>query len=163
MRRMKERRETPVDVIKDKSKGDINPVILSKKRVDIDNDEIEEEKPKLPKRKLKKISRTTVAKLQQKVNLKASTNIALVPQHRSFKRKYSQDKEGIEKLAWKLPDFIKRIGMKVWQLLRERENRKTTKIQMRKRVRLKLRTHDNTAGEKLRGEIGTEMEKARGP
>ncbi|GFW75343.1 hypothetical protein TNCV_4189971 [Trichonephila clavipes] len=52
----------------------------------------------------------TVAELQQKLNLKTSSNIILIPQKRSFKRKYSQDKGGIEKLAWKLPDFIKRIG-----------------------------------------------------
>ncbi|GFT66187.1 putative splicing factor 3b subunit 2 [Trichonephila clavipes] len=111
-----------------------------KRRVDLDDDEIGEEKPKLPpKRKLKELSRMIVAKLQQKGNLKASSNIVLVPQHWSFKRKYSQDKGGIEKLAWKLPDFIKRIGvMKVRQLLQERENRKTTKVKMRKRVRLKL-------------------------
>ncbi|GFW22515.1 hypothetical protein TNCV_3364271 [Trichonephila clavipes] len=63
--------ETPVDVRKDKAKGDVNPVILSRERVDLDGDEIEEEKPKLLKRKLKKLSRMIVAKLQQKVNLKA--------------------------------------------------------------------------------------------
>ncbi|GFY09027.1 syntaxin-binding protein 5-like [Trichonephila clavipes] len=53
----------------------------------------------------------TVAKLQQKMNLKASSNIVLIPHHWSFKREYSQDKRGREKLAWKLPDFIKRIGV----------------------------------------------------
>ncbi|GFW68645.1 putative splicing factor 3b subunit 2 [Trichonephila clavipes] len=97
-------------------------------------DEIEE-KPKLPKRKLKKLSRMTVAELQQKVNLKASCNNIIIPQHWCFKRKYSQDKSGIEKLAWKLPDFIKPDGiMKVRRSSRETENRKTTKVKMRKRV-----------------------------
>ncbi|GFY21666.1 uncharacterized protein TNCV_1168111 [Trichonephila clavipes] len=81
--------------------------LLSEKRVDLDGDEIEEKKPKLPKRKLKKLSRMTVAELQQKVNLKVSTNIILVPQHWCFKHKYSQDK----RVAWKLPDFIKQIGI----------------------------------------------------
>ncbi|GFW08723.1 hypothetical protein TNCV_20201 [Trichonephila clavipes] len=37
----KEKEETPVDVIKDKAKGDINPVNLSKERVDLHDDEIE--------------------------------------------------------------------------------------------------------------------------
>ncbi|GFS65164.1 hypothetical protein TNIN_287071 [Trichonephila inaurata madagascariensis] len=93
-------KETPVDVIKDKGKEDINPVILSKEQVDLGDDEIEEEKSKLPNRKLKVLSRMTVAKLQQK------------------------DKKGREKLAWKLPDFIKRIGVvKVRQLLQERESK----------------------------------------
>ncbi|GFU92987.1 hypothetical protein TNCV_2081331 [Trichonephila clavipes] len=82
----------------------------------------------------------TVAKLQQKVNLKASSNIVLVPQYWSFKRKYSQDKSGIGKLAWKLLDFIKRVGiMKVKQSVRERENRNTTKVKMKKRIIRKLR------------------------
>ncbi|GFY70962.1 uncharacterized protein TNIN_239621 [Trichonephila inaurata madagascariensis] len=82
----------------------------TKERVDSDDDKIEEETPKLPK-KLKELSRMTVVKSQQKVNSKASSNIVLVPQHWSFKRKHSQDKDGIEKLAWKLPDFIKRTGV----------------------------------------------------
>ncbi|GFX84186.1 hypothetical protein TNCV_927971 [Trichonephila clavipes] len=48
-------------------------------------DEIEEEKPKLPKRKLKKLNRMTVAELQQKVNLKASSNVIIIPRHWCFK------------------------------------------------------------------------------
>ncbi|GFV06003.1 hypothetical protein TNCV_3142941 [Trichonephila clavipes] len=44
-----------VDVIKDK--GDLNPVILRKERMDFDEDEIEEEKPKLPKRKRKNLAK----------------------------------------------------------------------------------------------------------
>ncbi|GFW45988.1 uncharacterized protein TNCV_3276061 [Trichonephila clavipes] len=60
----KEKEEISVDVIKDKD--DINPVILSKERMDFVEDEIEEEKPKLPKRKRRNLSRMTVAELQQK-------------------------------------------------------------------------------------------------
>ncbi|GFU48908.1 uncharacterized protein TNCV_3209121 [Trichonephila clavipes] len=74
----KEKEEISVDVIKDKD--DINPIILSKERIDFDEDEIEEEKPKLPKIKRKNLSRMTVAELQQKVNLKASSNMVLIPQ-----------------------------------------------------------------------------------
>ncbi|GFV09855.1 hypothetical protein TNCV_2599091 [Trichonephila clavipes] len=84
----------------------------------------------------------TVAKLQQKVNLKASSNMVLVPQHWSFKRD-SKDKRGIEKLAWKQPDFSNRVGiMKVRQSLQETEDQRTMKVKMKKGVRLKLRTHD---------------------
>ncbi|GFR11504.1 uncharacterized protein TNCT_119051 [Trichonephila clavata] len=39
--------ETPVDVIRDKVKDDINPAILSKETLDLENDKIEEEKSKL--------------------------------------------------------------------------------------------------------------------
>ncbi|GFY39444.1 uncharacterized protein TNIN_335641 [Trichonephila inaurata madagascariensis] len=86
----------------------------------------------------KKLSRMTVAKLQQTVDLKASSNMLLIPQYWSFRREYSQDKRGKEKLAWKLRDFIKRDGtMKIRQSSRETENRD------KKRVRLKFRTHDN--------------------
>ncbi|GFW69438.1 tolloid-like protein 2 [Trichonephila clavipes] len=105
----KEKEEISGDVIKDKDES--NPVILSKERIDFDEDEIEEEKLKLPKRKRKNLSRRTVAELQQKVNLKASSNMVLIPQHWSLRREYSQDKSGIGKLAWKLSDFIKRDGI----------------------------------------------------
>ncbi|GFY65644.1 retrovirus-related Pol polyprotein from transposon opus [Trichonephila inaurata madagascariensis] len=60
------------------------------------------EKPKLPKRKLKELSRMSVTKLQRKVKLKASSNIVLVPQYWNLKREYSQDKRGIRTLAWEL-------------------------------------------------------------
>ncbi|GFV87188.1 hypothetical protein TNCV_5114061 [Trichonephila clavipes] len=93
------------------------------------------EKPKLSKRKLKELSRMSVTKIQRKVNLKASNNIVLVQYLPSFKREYSQDKRGIGTLAWKLPDFIKRIDIgKVQQSLRERDQ-ETTKVKMRKRVK----------------------------
>ncbi|GFX59256.1 hypothetical protein TNCV_4304881 [Trichonephila clavipes] len=118
-----EKEETSGDVIKDKD--DLNPVILCKERIDFDDAEIEEEKPKLSKRKLTNLSRMTVAELQQKVNLKASSNIILIPLHRIFKCEYSQDKGGMEKIAWKLPDFIKRIGIMEVRLHYEREKIKT--------------------------------------
>ncbi|GFT96965.1 uncharacterized protein TNCV_5107571 [Trichonephila clavipes] len=75
----KEKEEISVDVIKDKD--DLNPIILSKERIDFDGDEIEEEKPKLPKRKRRNLSRMTFAELQQKVNVKTSSYMVLIPQH----------------------------------------------------------------------------------
>ncbi|GFV56475.1 uncharacterized protein TNCV_2209411 [Trichonephila clavipes] len=141
----KEKEEISVEVIKDKD--DLNPVILSKERIDFDEDENEEEKPKLPKRKRKNLSRMTVAELQQKVNLKASSNMVLIPQHWGFRGEYSQDKSEMGKFVWKLMNFIKRDGtVKIRRS--SRKNRST-----RKRVRLKLRTHDNFyREEKVRGE-----------
>ncbi|GFV63852.1 uncharacterized protein TNCV_5138571 [Trichonephila clavipes] len=104
---VEKKEEISFDVIKDKD--DLNPVILSKERMDFDEDE-SEEKPKLPKRKRKNLSRMTVAELHQKVNLKASSNMVLIPQHWSFRREYSQDKSEMGKLARKLTDFINRGG-----------------------------------------------------
>ncbi|GFW64255.1 hypothetical protein TNCV_2415061 [Trichonephila clavipes] len=76
-----EKEETPVDVIKDKAKGDVDPIILSKHTGVLD----------------------------------------------------MQDKR--EKLDGKLPDFIKQIDVeKVRPLLRERDNRKTKKVKIRKQV-----------------------------
>ncbi|GFR19808.1 splicing factor 3B subunit 2 [Trichonephila clavata] len=129
--------ETPVDVIRDKVKDDINPAILSKETLDLEDDKIEEERSTLFKRKLKKLSRKTVAELEQKVNCNTCDYI-LAFHHWCFKDK--QDKQGIEKPSWKLLDFIKRVGiMKMGQALQERDDQKTMKAKMREKVRLKLR------------------------
>ncbi|GFV22966.1 uncharacterized protein TNCV_1534011 [Trichonephila clavipes] len=137
--------EISVDVIKDKD--DLNPVILSKERIDFEEDEIEEEKPNLPKQKRKNLSRRTVAELQQKVILKASSNMVLIPQHWNFRGEYSQDKSEMGKFVSKLTNFIKRDGtVKIRRS--SRENR-----MMMKRVRFKLRTHGNIYRDgKVRGE-----------
>ncbi|GFQ81944.1 hypothetical protein TNCT_643481 [Trichonephila clavata] len=91
--------ETPVDVIRDEVKDYISPAILNKETLGLEYDEIEE-KSKLFQIKRKKLSRKTVAELQQRVNLKASSNIILVLHHWCFKGKQDkQDKQGIEKPA----------------------------------------------------------------
>ncbi|GFX36290.1 uncharacterized protein TNCV_4932031 [Trichonephila clavipes] len=129
----KEKEEISVDVIKDKD--DINLVILSKVRIDFDEDEIEE-KPKLPKRKRKNLSRMTAAELQLKVNLKASSNMVLIPQHWSFRGEHSQDKSGMGKLT----DFIKRDGT-----VKIRRSSRENRI-IRQRFRFKLRTRQHLTG-----------------
>ncbi|GFR21953.1 hypothetical protein TNCT_7061 [Trichonephila clavata] len=64
-------------------------------------------------------------------NLKASSNVILVPHHLCFKRKNSLDKRGVEKHALELLDLINRFGiMRRRQTLRERT--KTTKAKLRK-------------------------------
>ncbi|GFQ69911.1 hypothetical protein TNCT_324001 [Trichonephila clavata] len=94
--------ETPVHVIRDEVKDDINPAILNKDTLGLEYDEIEEEKSKLFQGKRK----------QDK-----------------------QDKQGIEKPAWKLHDCIKQIGiMKMGQALRERDDQKTMKLRCGKRL-----------------------------
>ncbi|GFR03191.1 splicing factor 3B subunit 2 [Trichonephila clavata] len=133
--------ETPVNVIRDEVKDDINPAILNKETLDLEYNEIKEEKSKLFQGKRNKLRRKTVAELQQKVNLKASTKIILVTHHWCFKGKQDkQDKQGIEKLAWKLHDCIKQIGiMKMRPALRERDDQKTMKAKTWKKVRFKSR------------------------
>lgn len=118
-----------------------------------------EEKPKLSKRKLKKLSRMSIAELKQKVgrpelvemhdvtakdpvlllHLKSSRNTVPVPRHWCFKRKYLQGKRGIEKPPFDLPGFIKKTGiMEMRQALQEKEDQKTMKAKMREKVRPKL-------------------------
>ncbi|GFY72272.1 uncharacterized protein TNIN_390401 [Trichonephila inaurata madagascariensis] len=83
--------ETSVDVIKETAKEDINPVVLSKAPVNLDDDEIEVKQ-----------------KVRFNPNLKASSNVIFVQHHW---RKYSQVQQGVEKPTRKLP-FIQRPTMR---------------------------------------------------
>lgn len=95
---------------------------------DLKNDE---DGPKLSKKKLKKLTRLSVAQLKQLVSrpdvvemhdvtaqdprllvhLKATRNTVPVPRHWCFKRKYLQGKRGIEKPPFELPEYIKATGI----------------------------------------------------
>ncbi|XP_077301183.1 splicing factor 3b subunit 2 [Arctopsyche grandis] len=118
-----------------------------------------DEKERLSKRKLKKLSRLSVAELKQLVSrpdvvemydvtardpkllvqLKAHRNTVQVPRHWCYKRKYLQGKRGIEKPAFDLPDFIKKTGiMEMRASLQDKEETKTLKAKMRERARPKL-------------------------
>ncbi|KAL7296497.1 hypothetical protein TKK_0009938 [Trichogramma kaykai] len=115
--------------------------------------------PKLSKRKLKKLTRLSVAELKQLVarpdvvemhdvtardpkllvQLKAHRNTVPVPRHWCFKRKYLQGKRGIEKPPFDLPAFIKRTGITEMRAsLQEKDEGKTLKAKMRERARPKL-------------------------
>uniref|UniRef100_A0A8D9AEZ4 Splicing factor 3B subunit 2 n=1 Tax=Cacopsylla melanoneura TaxID=428564 RepID=A0A8D9AEZ4_9HEMI len=116
-------------------------------------------KDKMSKRKLKKLTRLSVAELKQLVHrpdvvemhdvtardpkllvqLKAYRNTVPVPRHWCFKRKYLQGKRGIEKPPFNLPEFIKKTGiMEMRASLQDKEEQKTLKSKMRERVRPKL-------------------------
>lgn len=115
--------------------------------------------PRLSKRKLKRLTRLSVAELKQLVGrpdvvemhdvtardpkllvqLKAYRNTVPVPRHWCFKRKYLQGKRGIEKPPFDLPDFIKRTGITEMRAsLQERDDTRTLKAKMRERARPKL-------------------------
>ncbi|GFY71233.1 uncharacterized protein TNIN_450901 [Trichonephila inaurata madagascariensis] len=94
--------------------------------------EIEVEKSKLSKRKLKKSGRMTVEVkpiVCENSTFKGSSNVIFVQCHLCFKHNYSQVKRGVEKPERKLP-FIQRFSV-----MRRRPT-------MRKRVRLKSRMSD---------------------
>lgn len=96
---------------------------------DDDEDDKKDDKDKISKRKMKKLTRLSVAELKQIVHrpdvvemhdvtardprlliqLKAHRNTVQVPRHWCFKRKYLQGKRGIEKPPFDLPAFIKKV------------------------------------------------------
>ncbi|KAL1513612.1 hypothetical protein ABEB36_003003 [Hypothenemus hampei] len=139
------------------------PKFITGNELNDDNEELDDKKPedksKLSKRKLKKLTRLSVAELKQLVNrpdvvemhdvtardpkllvqLKAHRNTVQVPRHWCFKRKYLQGKRGIEKPPFNLPDFIKRTGiMEMRASLQEKDESKSLKTKMRERIRPKL-------------------------
>lgn len=123
--------------------------------MDVENDE----KERISKRKMKKLTRLSVAELKQLVQrpdvvemhdvtardpklliqLKSHRNTVQVPRHWCFKRKYLQGKRGIEKPPFELPAFIKKTGiMEMRASLQEKDEAKTLKAKMRERARPKM-------------------------
>lgn len=126
---------------------------------DMEEDKTDNDREKLSKRKLKKLTRLSVAELKQLVarpdvvemhdvtardpkllvQLKAHRNTVQVPRHWCFKRKYLQGKRGIEKPPFDLPAFIKKTGiMEMRASLQEKDEAKTLKAKMRERTRPKM-------------------------
>lgn len=124
-----------------------------------DNDDKLDDKDRMSKRKMKKLTRLSVAELKQLVNrpdvvemhdvtardpkllvqLKAHRNTVQVPRHWCFKRKYLQGKRGIEKPPFDLPAFIKKTGiMEMRASLQEKDEAKTLKAKMREKIRPKM-------------------------
>ncbi|KAI8054355.1 hypothetical protein BDF22DRAFT_678680 [Syncephalis plumigaleata] len=124
-----------------------------------ESDADDEDEQVLSKKKLKKLNRLTVAELKQLVtkpevvewvdataadpkllvNLKSYRNTVPVPIHWSQKRKYLQNKRGIEKPPFELPDFIKDTGiMEMRQAIADKEEQQTLKSKTRERVQPKM-------------------------
>lgn len=127
---------------------------------DSDSDEEEDDgKKKLSKKKQKLLNRLKIAELKQicerpdvvevwdvtapdpqlLVFLKAYRNSVPVPRHWSQKRKYLQGKRGIEKPAFKLPDFIEATGIsEMRKAYQEKEEAKKLKQKQRERMQPKM-------------------------
>lgn len=127
--------------------------------LELKDEDLKDGEQKLSKRKLKQLTRMTVADLKQKVNhpelvemhdvtakdpiillnLKATRNSVPVPRHWCYKRKYLQGKRGFEKPPFKLPEFIRRTGiMEMREALQEKEDAKSLKTKMREKIRPKM-------------------------
>uniref|UniRef100_A0A336KXN9 CSON001151 protein n=1 Tax=Culicoides sonorensis TaxID=179676 RepID=A0A336KXN9_CULSO len=153
----------PKEVPKDPSSDKTEAKKAKDNLLDDDDEDLDEKKDdgkeKISKRKLKKLTRLSVAELKQLVarpdvvemhdvtardpkllvQLKAHRNTVQVPRHWCFKRKYLQGKRGIEKPPFDLPAFIKKTGiMEMRASLQEKEEAKTLKAKMRERVRPKM-------------------------
>lgn len=117
------------------------------------------EQPKLTKKERKKLMNLKVAKLKQQVAdpevvelwdvtaadprllvyLKSYRNAVPVPGHWRQKRKYLQNKRGIEKPPFQLPPFIAQTGIqKLRDAYKAAEDEKTMKQKQREKVRPKL-------------------------
>ncbi|GJD10030.1 Splicing factor 3B subunit 2 [Galdieria sulphuraria] len=115
--------------------------------------------PKLTKKERKKLINLKVAKLKQQVAdpevveqwdvtaadpkllvyLKSYRNAVSVPSHWRQKRKYLQNKRGIEKPPFQLPPFIAQTGIqKLRDAYKAVEDEKTMKQKQREKVRPKL-------------------------
>ncbi|XP_056020505.1 splicing factor 3B subunit 2-like [Ostrea edulis] len=159
-----EKKEEKVDKKEDVKKENI-PLKKEEEDKDEDSDDDapvkkeEDDGQKLSKKKLKKMTRLSVAQLKQLVSrpdvvemhdvtaqdprllvhLKATRNTVPVPRHWCFKRKYLQGKRGIEKPPFELPDYIKATGiMEMREALAEKEDQKNLKAKMREKVRPKM-------------------------
>lgn len=119
----------------------------------------EEEEKKVSKRRMKQMTRITVAELKQKVtrpelvelhdvtakdplfllHLKSTKNSVPVPRHWSSKRRYLQGKRGYEKPPFQLPDFIRQTGiMEMRDSVQEKDSGKSLKAKTRERVQPKM-------------------------
>ena len=121
---------------------------------DLEEDDEDDRKP-LSKRKLRELTRPSVAELKRRVKhadlveahdvtaadpdfliqLKAVPGTVPVPRHWGRKRKYLQGKRGFEKPPFQLPDFIVKTGItSVRDALAEDESKKSAKQKNRARV-----------------------------
>lgn len=124
-----------------------------------DDEKVPEGMEKLSKRKMKQLTRMSVADLKQRVlhpelvemhdvtgrdpvlllHLKSTRNTVPVPRHWCYKRKYLQGKRGFEKPPFKLPEFIRRTGIQeMREAIQEKEDAKSLKNKMREKIRPKM-------------------------
>lgn len=82
---------------------------------------------------------TTAADPRLLVHLKSYRNSVPVPRHWCQKRKYLQGKRGLEKSAYRLPEFIEATGIATMRdAIRERDESKKQKAKARERARPKM-------------------------
>jgi splicing factor 3B subunit 2 len=147
------------DAEEPKSSQDKTGTLLS----DEDGDYDEEDKKPMSKRKLRELTRPSVAELKRRVkrpdlvqahdvtstdpdfliHLKSIEGTVSVPRHWGRKRKYLQGKRGFEKPPFKLPDFIIKTGITaIRDTVAEDEAKQSAKQKNRSRVAPKMGAMD---------------------
>ncbi|KAG6017048.1 hypothetical protein E4U43_002452 [Claviceps pusilla] len=122
-------------------------------------DEEDQDKPKLSKKKRKEMNKLSVAELKALVSIpevvdwhdvsssdprvlvqiKAQRNVVPVPTHWSLKREYLSSKRGVEKAAFRLPQFIADTGItEMRDAVLEKQAEQTLKQKQRERVAPKM-------------------------
>jgi splicing factor 3B subunit 2 len=140
--------------------GDQSSVVSNDYSSDDDDDDDE---PSMSKRKLRELIRPTVAELKRRVQrpdlveahdvtaadpdfliaLKGIPHTTPVPFHWGRKRKYLQGKRGMDKVPFKLPDFIIKTGIaNVRDTAMEDEANQSAKQKNRGRINPKMGTMD---------------------
>lgn len=125
----------------------------------MEQDEAEPAEPTVSKKKLRKANQLSVAELKQMVArpevvewtdvtardpklltaMKSYRNTVPVPQHWSQKRKYLQNKRGIVKPPFELPEFIRDTGiMEMRNSVKEKEDAAKLKTKTRERLQPKM-------------------------
>ena len=144
------------------NKGDQSSVVSNDDSSD-DDDDSDDDEPSMSKRKLRELIRPTVAELKRRVQrpdlveahdvtaadpdlliaLKGISHTTPVPFHWGRKRKYLQGKRGMDKVPFKLPDFIIKTGIAdVRDTAMEDEAAQSAKQKNRGRINPKMGTMD---------------------
>lgn len=126
---------------------------------DIPDEEEENARPKMSKKKRKQLTKLSVAELKALVRIpevvewqdtsstdprllvqiKAQRNVVPVPNHWSLKREYLSSKRGIEKPAFRLPNFIAETGItEMRDAVLEKQAEQSLKQKQRDRVAPKM-------------------------
>ncbi|CAK7197743.1 hypothetical protein SEUCBS139899_000391 [Sporothrix eucalyptigena] len=147
------------DVAREANAGNQGEVFMNDQYEMIPDEDDENSRPKLSKKKRKKLNTLSIAELKALVQnpevvdwhdvsssdprllvvIKAQKNVVPVPGHWSLKREYLSSKRGVEKPPFQLPAFIAETGItEMRDAVLEKQAEQTLKQKQRERVQPKM-------------------------
>ncbi|CAK7230685.1 hypothetical protein SCUCBS95973_007655 [Sporothrix curviconia] len=147
------------DVAREANAGNQGEVFMNDQFEMIPDEDDEDARPKLSKKKRKKLNTLSIAELKALVQnpevvdwhdvsssdprllvvIKAQKNVVPVPGHWSLKREYLSSKRGVEKPPFQLPAFIAETGItEMRDAVLEKQAEQTLKQKQRERVQPKM-------------------------